>query len=326
MQNSAAAAVRCADADLSKLAKLVYVSPLGNDGNGCGQSETSPCKTIQQGITNCSGEGCGVLVRYGVYNTGNPLNLADGVGLYGSCIFDETSYQYRSTIMGNPAIQAKAIKKPTVIQGFVILGSSAVHTGEASVALVVSDSNGLILRQDVLASGKGGNGGNGNTPSAGSGGAGRGAPTGVSGGAGGSACFLNPPPGSTGKGGKGADRQQVHSQWGIAPKATCTNNNYPASLAEAGQPSGAVSGGAGGDRGSAGCACSGGGGDAGNGGNGVPGKTGASGAQGGSPNPDTKGGFAGIIWRPNLGGTGTPGQVGSGGGGGGSGGYGALRG
>ena len=257
------------------------------------------------------------------YITPPTLSLADGVSLYGSCVFDETSYLYRSTIMGNPAVQAKGIKKPTVIQGFVILGSSAVHTAEASVAITVNDCSGLVFRQDVLASGKGGSGGNGNTPAAGTGATGGYALNAVDGAQGGNACYLSPPSGTTGKGGKGANRNQIHSSWGLNPRADCKSIND--SLSQTGNSSGSVIGGVAGGRGTAGCACQGGGGNAGDGGDGGAGKMGGNGAQGGSPNPDTKGGFAGTIWRPNSGITGTPGQVGSGGGGGGSGGSGAVR-
>ncbi len=326
IQSLPAAAVRCGHADLSKLAKVVYVSPQGNDVSGCGQSATSPCKTIQQGTANCSGENCGVLVRYGVYKTGNPVSLADGVSLYGSCVFDETPYLYRSTVIGNPAIEAKGINKSTVIEGFVILGGTAVHSGEASVALIVSNSTGLVLRENILATGRGGIGANGNTPFAGGGQSGRYAPNSNTGGAGGVACSSSPPSGSTGKGGKGADLQQIFSS-GCAFECNCSNNNYPASVGENGGNSGSVPGGAGGQRGSSGCACVGrGGGDAGTGPDGRPGNMGAASTQGGLPNSDTKGSFAGTIWRPNFGGTGTSAQVGSGGGGGGSGGFAALRG
>src|SRR4051794_36626822 len=82
-QIGAIAAVECAHGDLSHLQKAVYVSPQGNDVAGCGQSTASACKTIQQGIANCSGESCGVLVRYGVYNTAKPINVADGVSVFG---------------------------------------------------------------------------------------------------------------------------------------------------------------------------------------------------------------------------------------------------
>jgi len=202
--------VTCGDADLSKLTSLVYVSPQGNDSSSCGQNVGSPCKTIQQGITNCRGEGCAVLVRYGVYALAAPVQLADGISLYGSCIFDETSFKYRSMIVGRPALRASDIKKPTTLYGFVIVGSNAANAGEASLAMVISNSTGLVLGKDVLTSGKGGNGGSGGSTTGEIGGYG-GYAIGNSGGAGGRACPSNPPPGSTGEGGRGADFQQLAS-------------------------------------------------------------------------------------------------------------------
>lgn len=311
----------CAGADLSKLASAVYVSPQGTDGSNCGQNTGSACKTIQQGITNCRGETCGVLVRYGVYNMTAPVQLADGVSLYGSCIYDETPYRYRSMIVGRPAVRGDNIKKPTTLYGFVILGSSPGNAGEASVALLLTNSTGLTLSHDVVASGKGGNGNTGTTTNGGIGGTG-GYASGNSGGAGGRACPASPPAGSTGEGGRGADFQQLHSS-GCFLTCKCENNNYPASLGKNGGDSDGVLGGAGGQRGSAGCAC-GFVGDAGNGPGGDSGRPGKCGATGGVRNPDTKGTFSGTTWIANRGGSGTPGQVGSGGGGGGSGGFGVV--
>jgi hypothetical protein len=320
LQHDAVAAIQCANADLSKLTKVVYVSPIGSDGKGCGQSTISPCKTIQQGITNCTGEACGVLVRYGLYNTGNPVTLADGVSLYGSCLFDETSYQYRSTIVGNPAIQAKGIKKPTVIHGFVILGSSAVHTAEASVGLMVSDSSGLILTHNVVASGAGASGSAG-AYADGSGGENGGYASGNAGGGGGRACPSNPPSGSEGGGGRGADFNNVvpYGVRGVLTK--CRTDNESQSLGKGGEKSGAVSGGGGGGRGGPGCMCDPNQGSSGDGplaGNGNPGQCSS---VGGKPNPDTRGTFSGTAWIANRGERGGVGQVGSGGGGGGSGGF-----
>ena len=328
VQNRAIAAVECAHGDLSHVQKVVYVSPQGNDIAGCGQSTASACKTIQQGIANCSGESCGVLVRYGVYNTGKPINVADGVSVFGSCIFDETTYRYRSTLIGNPAIQADGINKPTVLEGFVILGSAPLNAGEASVAVVVSNSKGLVLRANVIASGRGGRGANGNTPSAGIGELG-GAATETTGGLGGRACGSNPPPGSTGSGGKGADLRPITSSCND-PKGECSCGDRPEAPPPAGgngASSGSVTGGAGGQPGTPGCACFYDGRqqrDAGSGSDGRPGNRGDIARQGGSANPDTKGSFAGTTWRPNFAGTGPAGQVGGGGGGGGAGGFSAL--
>jgi hypothetical protein len=328
IQNHATGAVRCAHADLSNLAKVVYVSPQGTDGAGCGQSTTSPCKTIKKAIENCSGGSCGVLVRYGVYDTGEPVNIADGISLYGSCVFDETPYRYRSTIMGNPAIQANGINKPTVVEGFVILGSAAVKAGEASVAFKVSNSTGLVLRENVIASGPGGRGGPGNTPSADPGQSGGHADA-TPGGAGGFACPSNPPPASTGRGGKGADwRPLTRTCYAIDGSCECRDRSeVPAPVGQNGANSGSVPGGAGGRPGTAGCSCRIGAtipNKAGDGLEGDFGKIGPPSTQGGSPSPDTKGSFAGTTWQPNVGGAGAAGQVGSGGGGGGAGGFAAI--
>src|SRR5690242_20208726 len=91
IQNRATPAVRCANADISNLARVVYVSPQGSDKTpgGCGESTASPCQTIPQGIKNCNSESCSVLVRYGLYKADEPVDLVDGVNLYGSCVFDD---------------------------------------------------------------------------------------------------------------------------------------------------------------------------------------------------------------------------------------------
>jgi hypothetical protein len=321
--NSAfAVEANCAGADLSKLASVVYVSPQGADSANCGQNATAPCKTIQQGITNCHGDACGVLVRYGTYNVTAPVQLVDGVSLYGSCIFDEMPYRYRSMIVGRPAVRAENIKKLTTLYGFVILGSSPGNAGEASVALLLTNSTGLTLSHDVIASGKGANGAIGTSRNGSTGGYGRYSSS-NSGGAGGKACNANTPLNSPGDGGKGADYQQLASS-GCFALCKCDNNNYPASLGQKGQSSGTVEGGGGAGRGGAGCMCDPNGGNAGEGGTGTNGSPGTCSASVASRNPDTKGTFNGITWTPNRGGDGSVGQVGSGGGGGGSGGFGVF--
>ncbi len=314
------ASVSCADADLSKLNTFVYVSVTGVDSNNCGQSSASACKTIQQGITNCKTGGCNVLVRYGVYDSvANTVQLADGISLYGSCTFDGSNRRYRSTLIGRPAITATGMNKPTIVNGFVIFGASGASPGDASVAVNVANSSGLVLSYDVLASGAGEAGEHGSTAGGGSGGTGR-SPVVNRGGAGGDSCPAAPPTGPTGKGGNGADFQQLFSS-GCFIFCKCENNNYPASLGKNGENSGDVPGGIGGARGAPGCFCQG-GRTAGNGPRGGDGGPGACGKQGGSANTNTRGAFAGTVWQGNRGGNGAAGQVGSGGGGGGSGGFG----
>lgn len=316
------ASVNCAGADLSNLNTFIYVSVTGGDSNNCGQSSASACKTIQQGIKNCKTNGCNVLVRYGVYGSGSvadTVQLVDGISLYGSCTFDGSNPRYRSTVLGRPAITANGINKPTTVNGFVIFGGSGAGPGDASVAVSVANSSGLGLSYDVLASGAGRAGEHGSTVAGGSGGTGK-SPIGNQGGVGGAACPANPPPGTTGKGGHGADFQQLYSS-GCFIFCKCENNNYPASLGKNGEKSGDVPGGIGGPRGTAGCFCEG-GRTASNGPTGGDGSPGACGKQGGSANPNTRGTFAGTVWQGNRAGNGAAGQVGSGGGGGGSGGFG----
>jgi hypothetical protein len=330
IQNRATPAVRCAGADPPRLPKVVYVSPEGSDKGDCGQSTASPCKTIQQGIENCNVQNCGVLVRYGTYNTGKPIDVHDGVSLYGSCVFDETTmYRYRSTIIGNPAIQANGINKPTVLEGFVILGSAAVNPGQASVAVTVINSTGLVLRKNVIASGQGGKGGNGNTPAAGSGESGLSGNSTI-GGAGGRACVSNPPPNGLGSGGKGANLRPITSTCDVFTGLCTTCNDRPEAprpVGANGASSGSIPGGAGGGPGTPGCSCvvnrsvqT----NAGSGSAGGSGNSGVASTQGGSSNLDTKGSFAGTTWRPNFGVNGAGGQTGSGGGGGGAGGFAAT--
>jgi hypothetical protein len=113
--------VVCGAADIPSLTGAVYVSPQGTDGPGCGASSASACKTIQQGVANCGGAGCGVLVLWGVYKTAEAapplpdrIALRDGVHIYGGCRFEgEADEKYRTIVQapddGEPALVANAI-------------------------------------------------------------------------------------------------------------------------------------------------------------------------------------------------------------------------
>ena len=326
-----AQAVICAGNLTPNLQGVRFVSPEGTDNNSCGQDRNSPCKTIQQGIDNCKGKNCdAVLVRYGVYSLSVPLDLADGVSVYGGCAFDGVDHHYRSVARGNPAIRAENIKTPTTLQGFVVKGTSPLQPGESSIGMIVSNSTNLYLGYDVFESGRGADGAPGKYV-AGEGQGGRGeAPKAEAnnGGSGGMACPANQPGGanSTGQGGHGADIQLLYSHC-VGYSCSCKNTNYPNSVGQRGYPSGNVLGGSGGRRGAAGCEC-----DtadrnqnAGNGFQGHPGNPGNSGVAGGKRDSNTGGSFQNTTWFPaGPGGNGDAGQVGSGGGGGGSGGYGVY--
>ena len=245
----------CGNADLSGLKSKIYVSPEGTDSVSCGKVIGRACKTIQQGIKNCAGESCGVLVRHGRYPLDATIALVNGVSLYGSCSFDAArDHRNRSVTQappdGNPVFSATGINTATLLHGFVVLGSHATTLGTASIAMTVSASKGLTIRHTKLVSGRGADGGPGHSSDGGPGEGGN-RPVGDRGGSGGRACPSSRTS-SAGDGGKGADFQQVASDWCVT-ECHCWNNNT--SVAHAGEDSGNVKGGAGAGNGGAGCAC-----------------------------------------------------------------------
>jgi hypothetical protein len=310
---------------------MVYVSTQGTDGPSCGASG-APCKTIQQGVAQCSAPGCGVVVRFGLYKTAEaaaPLPdrivVKDGVSIFGSCRFEgDADGKYWTVVQapddGEPGLTASGINSATVVQGLFVKASDAKTAGKASIAATVSGSSGLVLRNVHLASARGADGAPGATPGDADVGEWGYPALGDTGGGGGSACYSNPPPNQTGSGGKGADIQQVYSHVCII-WCYCDNNNYPNSVGQPGMSSGSIGGGGGGGRGSDGCGCNNNTGNAGDGPPGNPGNPGACGTDGGEFSFSVWGSFGdGPTWMASKGAAGKPGQVGSGGGGGGSGG------
>lgn len=324
----------CADADLSGLKSVVYVKADGADGPSCGTTTGNACKTIQQGIKNCVGAGCGVLVRHGLYPTTATIALRDSVNLYGSCRFDgEADHKYRTTIQASPtpgtaAISASGINNPTTVYGLVVIGKDETTNGTASIAMAVSDSKGLTLTRSVLAAGKGGDGATGGSSNGDVGGNGSspGCAT-CAGGSGGNACPSNPPAAGVGGGGEGAGWNNVVSH-DCFLDCGCYTRDLASSTGRTGQNSGSAAGGSGYGPGSSGCNCddrpstfgtvnpS----DGTTGGSGGPGSCSA---QGGSPTNLIWGqaNVQGTTWLPSSGGAGVTASVGAGGGGGGSGGY-----
>jgi hypothetical protein len=159
--------VSCGDADLSRLASRIYVSPTGADTPTCGLAVVSPCASISSGIAACGASGCGVLVRYGLYKnkTNATVVLRSGVSVYGGCVFDGPNRNYRTVIEatpdlppGTPAISAASINLPTTVHGLVVLGKDETAAGTASIAMTISGSKGLTLVESTLAAGRGGDG------------------------------------------------------------------------------------------------------------------------------------------------------------------------
>lgn len=165
--------VACAGADLTGLQTTVFVSTVGADSASCGSSAGAACKSVQQGIANCSGAACGVLVGPGTYDLDavafplpRTVELREGVSVIGGCVFDGSADpRYRSVLRGPaglPAVSASAIGSATLLHGFVVIaGWSAQVDGTASIAMAVDASPALTLRNLRLVGGPGANGANG---------------------------------------------------------------------------------------------------------------------------------------------------------------------
>jgi len=128
--------VTCANADLSALRKTVFVSTAGSDSPTCGSGAAGACRSVQQGIANCTETACGVLVGQGTYEldaaaAGLPRNvvLRQGVNVFGGCMLGgSTESRYRSTLRGPaglPAVSASAITGATLMHGFVVIAGSS---------------------------------------------------------------------------------------------------------------------------------------------------------------------------------------------------------
>lgn len=305
--------------NLPAAGQMVYVSTLGSDAAGCGQSTATACRTLAQGIANCGSAGCSVLVRHGLYPASATIVLRDGVNVYGSCRFDgEPDRAYRTTIQasppaGMPAILAASVNAPTVVSGLVVVGKDEIAAGTASLGVVVRDSKGLMLTRNVLASSRGGDGQAGTSATAVANGQNGGA--GTNGGGAGPSCAANPTPGAGagGHGGTDVTTATYVSLWNYDCRSTDAGS--------AGQPSGdGTSGGTKGPKGAQGIACGGRPHDA--PASGLPGGPGVPGACGGQAqaSPWSSGRFDGATWVASRGDDGQSGAVGAGGGGGGAGG------
>ena len=316
----------CGEADLSGLTSLVYVSTLGTDSESCGATPTAACKTVARGIANCAGGGCGVLLRFGLYPLNTTVALAEGVSLYGGCVFDgDPSHRYRTVLQaspdGIPALSATGIDTATTLYGVVVLGSDATTPGQASLAMVVSSSNGLTISHSVLAAGKGADGAQGTSPAQAAAGEGSPKPDGDTGGAGGAGCPSKP--GGGGDGGEGGLTATFNfNVAGCFLACKCTLESGLESLVkgQAGDAGGTTSkGGSGGPYGGQGCGCK----ILVNVPDGTAGDNGATGScntQGGSADGNVWGIFSAASWLPTTGGSGGAGGNGGGGGGGGAGG------
>jgi hypothetical protein len=158
---TASARYYCGAKDTTELSNVRYVSPSGTDSLTCGVSLSSPCLTIQRGITNCSGPDCAVLVAYGEYKLSSSLLLAGAVSLYGGCaMLEKPDPQLFSLIRGPagaPGVLAANVVARTIFQGFaVIAGAGQPAAGKAvSIAFASIQSSGVSLESVSLIAGAG---------------------------------------------------------------------------------------------------------------------------------------------------------------------------
>jgi hypothetical protein len=304
----------CGRADLSVLTSRIYVSPSGADGDSCGTSYEQSCQTVAKGVERCSGAGCGVLVEWAEYQTPATLRLRDGVRLYGGCLPASVARpDFFSVIYappnGQPAVSADSINAgDTLLQGFQLTASASSGTnGEASVALLVTNSTKLsVLNSEVVANNGGrggdgqshGNGANGNDAS-------------------GRTRGTNSSCGNV-DGGDGSNEYGVWVDVGFS-NFTCHSSCPNGCSSSQGRPGSTGHWAGGGGRGTPNCAeCAVSRGTTGGGGGG--GRHAGCGGQG-RVSTDTAGGFRGSAWTGSVGGAGGRGGDGGGGGGGGAGGF-----
>ena len=144
VKTSAGDAVTCGKANLSNIQTRIYVAQGGADGPACGTAVVNACATIDAGIKRCNdASACGVLVMYGEYKPTRPIELADGVNLYGGCAAGPAPLVALQSLVtapagGQPATIAGGIAaKGVILQGFVLEGAIGAK-GSASTALAVS--------------------------------------------------------------------------------------------------------------------------------------------------------------------------------------------
>ncbi|BFU93019.1 MAG: hypothetical protein NTAFB01_42060 [Nitrospira sp.] len=152
------AAAICPGVDTTKLSAL-YVSPQGSDDGLC--SAGAPCKTIAYALSWAHDLGYRALVlRHGLYQTSETIDLKDGVSLYGSCLFSgEPDRKYRTVIQASPAPGTAAISAGAVnvtVSGLVVIGKDETASG-AGIAMTAGNAS-VTLGRTVLVAGNGGPG------------------------------------------------------------------------------------------------------------------------------------------------------------------------
>jgi len=126
----------------------------GTDSGTCGATYANACKTISQGITNCSAIGtpCNVLIEYGIYPQTTTLALASGVSLIGGYVGGAPSSQYQSSLTGptngSPVISGQNLNM--TLTNLMINGKSSTIANQAAVAVTLSSTTGTGITMDNI--------------------------------------------------------------------------------------------------------------------------------------------------------------------------------
>lgn len=145
--------------------QAIWVSPSGSSSNP--GTRESPLGSIQEAIdaADNAGNGADVYVAAGDY--AETLTLRSRVSVYGG--FDPVSWDrdldlHRPVVMGESvAVWGNAANSLT-LEGLEIVAADAVGTGASSIAILLDDSDGVLLSKNVVQAGAGAMGASGSSP------------------------------------------------------------------------------------------------------------------------------------------------------------------
>jgi uncharacterized repeat protein (TIGR01451 family) len=276
---------------------FIFVSKAaGVDSGSCG-SRTSPCNTINQGITRAGSIGAtDVCVDGGTYN--ESVSLASGINIRGGFLRTADWAANSATSVITAATSTHAVigngVSNVLLRGFVITGASASGANNSSYGVRLISSSNITLQENIIS------GGNATTAGTGTGNGANGANAGGGGNGGGAN-----PDGDGGPNGGGGGSSGCSRAGGAGGDGGYNTSNGGGG---AGGENGGGSGGGGGAWGDPGQ----------RGGDGNPGPV--TGSDFGQAAGGSGGSVSGNLWVSNGGASGTSGSHGTGGGGGGGGG------
>jgi hypothetical protein len=145
--------------------KAVFLSPRGNDGND--GSIAFPKRSLAAAISTAAATDSkrAVYIAQGDYVERETIGITEGVNIYGGYSIDfsqrgtRTNQSFDAFVSGlSVAATATGIAVPTILDNFAIIASNTREPGASSIALLVQNSPGLILRNMLFKSGTGGDG------------------------------------------------------------------------------------------------------------------------------------------------------------------------